>query len=72
GNERLPVQAGQTGRRIREMYVIPKGVEHKPVAAKECKVMLIEPRGVVNTGEAEGGELTAKNDLNIILAPFLE
>ena len=46
-----------------EMYVIPKGIEHKPVAAKECKVMLIEPRGVVNTGDADGGELTAKNDV---------
>ncbi|ACS81531.1 cupin domain-containing protein [Maridesulfovibrio salexigens] len=46
-----------------EMYVIPKGVEHKPVAEKECKVMLIEPRGVVNTGDADGGKLTAENDV---------
>ena len=41
-----------------EMFVIPKGVEHKPVAAEECHLMLVEPRGVINTGEA-GGELTA-------------
>jgi mannose-6-phosphate isomerase-like protein (cupin superfamily) len=45
-----------------EMFVVPRGVEHKPVAAEECCVMLVEPRGVVNTGEA-GGELTAKNDV---------
>ncbi len=45
-----------------EMYVIPKGVSHKPVADEECKVMLIEPRGVVNTGES-GGEFTAENDV---------
>ena len=45
-----------------EMYVVPKGVEHKPYAKEECKVMFIEPRGVVNTGEASG-ELTAKNDV---------
>ena len=45
-----------------EMYVVPKGVEHKPYAKEECKVMFIEPRGVVNTGEASG-EFTAKNDV---------
>ena len=44
-----------------EMFVIPKGVEHRPVAKKECKMMLIEPKGVVNTGDA-GGQLTAEND----------
>lgn len=45
-----------------EMYVVPRGVEHKPVAQQECRVMLVEPRGVVNTG-AVGGELTAPNDV---------
>ena len=44
-----------------EMFVIPKGVEHRPVAKKECKMMLIEPKGVVNTGDT-GGQLTAGND----------
>ena len=44
-----------------EMFVVPKGVEHKPMADAECKVMLIEPRGVINTGES-GGDLTAQND----------
>jgi mannose-6-phosphate isomerase-like protein (cupin superfamily) len=45
-----------------EMFVVPKGVEHKPYAEKEVKLMLIEPRGVVNTGDA-GGERTAENDV---------
>ena len=45
-----------------EMVVVPKGAEHRPVAEKECSVMLIEPWGVVNTGDA-GGELTAANDV---------
>ena len=45
-----------------EMFVIPKGVEHRPVAKKECKMMLIEPKGVVNTGDA-GGQWTAENDV---------
>lgn len=45
-----------------EMFVVPKGVEHKPVAKEECKIMLIEPKGVINTGD-EGGKLTAQNDV---------
>lgn len=44
-----------------ELYVVPAGVEHKPFAANETQVLLIEPRGVVNTGTA-GGELTAEAD----------
>lgn len=45
-----------------EMYVVPKGVEHRPFAESECHVLLIEPRGVVNTGDS-GGELKAENDV---------
>jgi mannose-6-phosphate isomerase-like protein (cupin superfamily) len=45
-----------------EMYVVPKGAEHKPYAEKECHVMIVEPKGVVNTGETKG-ELTAENDV---------
>jgi len=45
-----------------EMFVVPKGVEHKPYAEKEVKLLLIEPRGVLNTGDA-GGERTALNDV---------
>jgi len=48
--------------RAGEMFVIPKGKEHKPYAASECRIMLIEPVGVVNTGEA-GGALTAPADV---------
>ena len=44
-----------------EMFVIPKGVEHKPYAEDECEVMIVEPRGVVNTGESND-PLTAPND----------
>ena len=45
-----------------DMYVVPKGVEHKPSAERECKVLLVEPRDVVNTGNTEG-DLTASNDV---------
>ncbi|MGP5309900.1 cupin domain-containing protein [Vreelandella alkaliphila] len=45
-----------------EVYVVPKGVEHRPFAEDECHVLLIEPRSVVNTGDS-GGELRAENDV---------
>ncbi len=45
-----------------DMYVVPKGVEHKPRAEHECHVLVVEPRGVVNTGGA-GGPRTADNDV---------
>ena len=45
-----------------ELYVVPKGVEHRPYAEDECQIMLIEPRGVINTGENKS-DLTASNDV---------
>ena len=45
-----------------EMLVIPKGKEHKPFADDECTMMVVEPCGVVNTGETLS-ELTAQNDV---------
>jgi mannose-6-phosphate isomerase-like protein (cupin superfamily) len=46
---------------VGEMCVVPKGVEHRPVAAAECHLLLIEPAGTVNTGDV-GGDRTAAND----------
>ena len=43
------------------MLVVPKGKKHKPFADKEAKIMLIEPKGVTNTGDVSN-DLTAKND----------
>jgi len=45
-----------------EMFVVPKGVEHKPCAETEVRLLLIEPRGVLNTGD-QGGGRTAENDV---------
>ena len=41
-----------------QMIVVPKGVEHRPVAETECAVMMIEPAGLVNTGDAERSDRT--------------
>ena len=54
-NETLELNEG-------DMFVVPKGIEHKPWAENECKVMIIEPRGVLNTGSSES-DLTASNDV---------
>ena|SRR6266545_4155794 len=45
-----------------EMFVVPKGVEHKPVARSECHILLIEPAGTVNTGDVVS-DRTAANDV---------
>jgi len=45
-----------------EMFVIPKGVEHKPVAKHECKIMLVEPKGLSNTG-GKKSNMESENDV---------
>lgn len=62
GELRLDFRDGHVLLDAGSMYVVPRGVEHKPFAQKEVKLLLIEPRGVRNTGEA-GGERTARNDV---------
>ena len=59
---RIDFRDGAVDVRAGEMFVVPKGVEHKPFAQHEVKLLLIEPRGVLNTGH-EGGERTAQNDV---------
>ena len=44
-----------------ELLVVPKGTQHRPFAHEEAKIMLVEPRGVINTGDTDS-DLTAKND----------
>lgn len=62
GTLRIDFRDGAVQISAGEMFVVPRGVEHKPYAESEVKVMLIEPRGVLNTGH-EGGERTAVNDV---------
>lgn len=45
-----------------QMAVVPMGVEHKPCALAETRLLLIEPRGVVNTGDGDADERTVAND----------
>lgn len=45
-----------------ELYVVPKGIEHKPVSKEECVVMLIEPAGTINTGDTESELMASAKD----------
>ena len=62
GSMQIDFRGGSVDLKAGEMFVVPKGVKHKPKAEKECRVMLVEPTGTVNTGDA-GGALTAEDDV---------
>ena len=62
GSMLIQFRSGVLQLKAGEMFVVPKGVEHKPIAEDECNVMLIEPAGTINTGDS-GGEMTANNDV---------
>ena len=62
GALRIDFRDGHVALSAGEMFVVPKGVEHKPYAESEVKMLLIEPRGVKNTGDNDG-EMTAENDV---------
>ncbi len=62
GTLRIDFRDGEAVLGPGEMIVVPRGVEHRPRADAACQVLLVEPRGVVNTGDV-GGALTAANDV---------
>lgn len=62
GDLRIDFRDGHVHVRAGEMFVVPRGIEHKPCPESEVKLLLVEPRGVLNTGD-EGGTRTAENDV---------
>ena len=62
GKMSIEFRTGKVDLESGEMFVVPKGAEHKPFAEQECNVMLVEPAGTVNTGDA-GGDLTAEESV---------
>lgn len=62
GEMQIGFRDGDVTLRAGEMFVVPKGVEHITRAKNECHALIVEPRDVVNTGDA-GGKLTAQNDV---------
>ena len=62
GEMSIELRDGRVNLRAGEMFVVPRGVEHRPVARGECQMLLVEPAGTINTGDA-GGSLTAEDDV---------
>lgn len=62
GELRIDFREGPVTLKTGEMMVVPQGVEHKPYAAEECHLLLVEPAGTINTGDA-GGALTAEDEV---------
>ena len=52
GRLRIELRDGNVELGPGELYVVPKGVEHRPVADEEAHILLIEPTGTPNTGDA--------------------
>ena len=48
-----------------DLVIVPRGVEHRPVAEKEVAVLLFEPAGVRNTGDVEHATLTAPQGVRL-------
>jgi len=63
GSLRLDFRDGSVQVNPGEMYVVPKGVEHKPYAATEVKMLLIVPNDVINTGDGETNNRTAPSNI---------
>ena len=59
GDLKIEFRDGEVSLGEGEMLVVPRGVEHHPVAEDKVRVLLFEPASTVNTGET-GGELTAE------------
>jgi mannose-6-phosphate isomerase-like protein (cupin superfamily) len=62
GRLEIQFRAGHVILNEGELFVVPKGLEHKPVATQECQILLVEPVGTVSTGDVVS-ERTAANDI---------
>ena len=62
GSMTINFRDGEVELKEGEMYVVPRGIEHKPFAQHECQIMLIEPAGTINTGD-EGGDMTVEDEV---------
>ena len=61
GSLRIELRDGSVSLNSGDIYVVPKGVEHRPVAESECHALIISPTETINTGDV-GGEMTAQDE----------
>ena len=66
GTLTIQLRDGDVTLRPGQLFVVPRGVEHCPMADGEVAAMLIEPAGVINTGDATPGALTAAYDDSLV------
>jgi len=62
GSMKIEFRDGSVNLKQGEMFVVPKGIEHKPIASKECKIINIEPSGTSNTGDTKSNRTVNGND----------
>jgi mannose-6-phosphate isomerase-like protein (cupin superfamily) len=60
GKMQIQFREGAVNLDAGEMFIVPKGMEHKPVAEEECHILMVELAGTINTGDA-GGEMTIED-----------
>ncbi|TNE57341.1 MAG: cupin domain-containing protein [Alphaproteobacteria bacterium] len=60
GELTIQMRDGDVTLREGELYIVPKGVEHAPCAEEECEILLLEPAGTVNTGDADAEGTTGE------------
>ena len=65
GSLTIQLRDGDVALRPGQLFVVPRGVEHCPIADGEVQAMLIEPAGVTNTGD-DGSPLTAQHDDSLL------
>ena len=63
GEIRIKFRDGHVDLKQGEMYVVPKLKEHMPCSENESKILLIEPKNIINTGDSKASHLTAENDV---------
>lgn len=61
GKLRIDFRKGNVVLNEGEMFVVPQGIEHKPFAEKECKILLVEPASTLNTGDVKNKQTTEKD-----------
>jgi mannose-6-phosphate isomerase-like protein (cupin superfamily) len=62
GRMRMGLRTGDIDLAEGELFIVPKGIEHKPSAAEECWIVLIEPASTLNTGNVVGEKTVAVLD----------
>lgn len=62
GKMQIQFEEGTVNLETGEMFVVPRGIEHKPIAKEACHILMIELAGTLNTGDAGGQRTIEETD----------